>query len=147
MSCCNDALCWKPKSIKKMDFESCYSAAQFAIPQSQNSFVIPNATPLFEFGLNMLATGHVGPTVRNFDVTQPLSLAVFNRVDCNVNWKMAWNSVFYFSDINFLTWITSAPKSRPSDHFLWRDVVNFYRIIEFIPKLPLLLQFWSNKPL
>ena len=30
----------------KMDFESCNSAAQFAIPQSQNTFVIPNATPL-----------------------------------------------------------------------------------------------------
>ena len=76
------ALCLKPKSIKKMDFESCNSAAQFAIPQSQNSFVIPNATPFIEFGLNMLATGHVGPTIRIFDVTQPLSFAVFNRVLC-----------------------------------------------------------------
>ena len=28
----------------------------------------------------MLATGHVGPTIRIFDVTQPLSFAVFNRV-------------------------------------------------------------------
>ena len=64
-----------------MDFESCNSAAQFAIPQSQNSFVIPNATPFIEFGLNMLATGHVGPTIRIFDVTQPLSFAVFNRVE------------------------------------------------------------------
>ena len=63
-----------------MDFESCNSAAQFAIPQSQNSFVIPNATPFIEFGLNMLATGHVGPTIRIFYVTQPLSFAVFNRV-------------------------------------------------------------------
>ena len=58
----------------KMDFESCISAAQFAISQSQNTFIIP------EFGLNMLATGHVGPTIRIFDVTQPLSFAVFNRV-------------------------------------------------------------------
>ena len=64
----------------KMDFESYNSAAQFAIPQSQNSFLIPNATPFIEFGLNMLATGHVGPTIRIFDVTQPLSFAVFNRV-------------------------------------------------------------------
>ena len=63
-----------------MDFESCNPAAQFAIQQSQNSFVIPNATPFIEFGLNMLATGHVGPTIRIFDVTQPLSFAVFNRV-------------------------------------------------------------------
>ena len=63
-----------------MDYESCNSAAQFAIPQSQNSFVIPNATPFIEFGLNMLGTGHVGPAIRIFDVTQPLSFAVFNRV-------------------------------------------------------------------
>ena len=63
-----------------MDFESCNSAAQFAIPQFQNSFVIPNATPLIEFGLNILDTGHVGPTIRIFDVTQPLSFVVFNRV-------------------------------------------------------------------
>ena len=64
-----------------MDFESCNSAAQFAIPQSQNTFVISNATPFIEFGLNMLATGHVWPIIRIFDVTQPLSFAVFNRVD------------------------------------------------------------------
>ena len=70
----------KTKSIKKMDFESCNSTAQFAILQSQNSFVIPNATPFIEFDLNVLATGHVGLTIRIFDVTQPLSFAVFNRV-------------------------------------------------------------------
>ena len=63
-----------------MDFESCNPAAQFAIQQSQNSFVIPNATPFIEFDLNVLATGHVGLTIRIFDVTQPLSFAVFNRV-------------------------------------------------------------------
>ena len=66
--------------MKKMDFESCNPAAQFAIQQSQNSFVIPNATPFIEFDLNVLATGHVGLTIRIFDVTQPLSFAVFNRV-------------------------------------------------------------------
>ena len=63
-----------------MDFESCNSAAQFAIPQSRNTFMIPNATPFIEFGLNMLAAGHVGPANRIFDVTQPLSFAVFNKV-------------------------------------------------------------------
>ena len=63
-----------------MDFESCNPAAQFAIQQSQNSFVIPNATPFIEFDLNVLATGHVGLTIRIVDVTQPLSFAVFNRV-------------------------------------------------------------------
>ena len=59
-----------------MDFESCNSAAQFAIPQSQNSFVIPNANPFIEFGLNMLATVHIGLA----DVIQPLSFVVFKRV-------------------------------------------------------------------
>ena len=65
-----------------MDFESCNSAAQVVFLQSQNSFVIPNATPFVEFGLNMLAghTGHVGPTIRFFDVKQPLNFAVFHRV-------------------------------------------------------------------
>ena len=63
-----------------MDFESCNSAAQFAIPQSQNTFVIPNAPPSIEFGLNMLATRQVEPTINIFDVTQPLNFVVFNRV-------------------------------------------------------------------
>ena len=52
-----------------------------AIPQSQNSFVIPNATPFIESVLNMLAACNVRPTIRIFDVTQPLSFAVFNRLD------------------------------------------------------------------
>ena len=64
-----------------MDFESCNSTAQFVIPQSQNIFAIPNATPFIEFGLNLLATGHVGPTIRIFYVTQPSSFVVFNSVD------------------------------------------------------------------
>ena len=63
-----------------MDFESYNSSAQFLILQSQNTFIIPNATLFIEFGLNMLATGHVGPTIRIFYVTQPLSFAVFNSV-------------------------------------------------------------------
>ena len=63
-----------------MDRENCKSAAQFSIPQSQNTFVIPNATPFIEFYLNMFTTGHVKLAIRIFDVTQPLSFAVFNRV-------------------------------------------------------------------
>ena len=72
----------KNKNIKKMDFERCNSAAQFAIPQSENTLVIPNTTPCIKFGLNMLATGHVGTTTRIFYIAQPLSLAVFDRVLC-----------------------------------------------------------------
>ena len=86
--------------MKKMDFESSNSAAQFAIPQSQNTFVIPNATPFIEFGLNMLATGHVGPTIRIFDVTQPLSFAVFNRV--HVRHSLGELSLCYKFLSNFL---------------------------------------------
>ena len=67
-----------------MDFESCKYAAQFAISQSQNTSVVPNATPFIDFGLNMLATGHVEPTIRISDVTQPLNFAVFNRVQCQL---------------------------------------------------------------
>ena len=70
----------KTESIKKMDFESCKYASQFAIPQSQNTFVIPYATPIIEFGLNMLDTGNVGLTIRILNVTQPLSFAVYNKV-------------------------------------------------------------------
>ena len=65
-----------------MDFESCNSAAQFAIQQSQNTFINPNATPFIEFGLNMLATGHVEPTARISDVMQ-LNFAFIDRVQ----WK------------------------------------------------------------
>ena len=43
-----------------MNFESCKYAAQFAIPQSQNTSVTPDATPFIDFGLNMLATVEVG---------------------------------------------------------------------------------------
>ena len=67
-----------------MDFESCNSAAQFAIPQSQNTFVVTNATLFIDFGLNMLATGHAELTIRISVVTQPLSFAVFNRVFCKL---------------------------------------------------------------
>ena len=77
-----------------MDFESCNPAAQFAIQQSQNTFINPNATPFIEFGLNMLATGHVGPTIRIFDVTQPLSFAVFNRVK---HLSFAFASLWFFA--------------------------------------------------
>ena len=44
-----------------MDFENCKCAAQFPFAQPQNASVvpIPNATPFIDFGLNVLATGHV----------------------------------------------------------------------------------------
>ena len=66
-----------------MDFENCKYAAQFPFPQLQNTSVVPNATPFIDFDLNMLATGHVEPTIRISDVTQPLNFAVFNRVGCS----------------------------------------------------------------
>ena len=44
------ALCKKQKALTKW-------ILKVAIPQFQNTFVIPNAAPFIEFGLNMLATG------------------------------------------------------------------------------------------
>ena len=63
-----------------MDFENGKYAAQFPFAQPQNTFVVPNATPFIDFGLNMLATGHVKPTIKISVVTQPLNFPVFNRV-------------------------------------------------------------------
>ena len=65
-----------------MDFESCNPAAQFAIQQSQNSFVIPNATHFIEFDLNVLATGHVDCKADNPDFCchATFKLFIFNRV-------------------------------------------------------------------
>ena len=64
-----------------MDSENPDSAAQFPFPQPQNTFLVSNATPLIDFSLNMLATGHVGPTIRISVVTQPLNSPFFNRVE------------------------------------------------------------------
>ena len=74
----------KTKSIKKMDFENPKSADQFPFPQPQNTFLVSNATPLIDFSLNMLAKGHIGPTIRIFVDTQPLNFPVFNRVHSSV---------------------------------------------------------------
>ena len=63
-----------------MNFESCKYAAQFAIPQSQNTSVTPDATPFIDFGLNMLAIGRVELTIWISVVTQTLNFPVFNRV-------------------------------------------------------------------
>ena len=63
-----------------MDFENPKSAAEIPFLQPQNTFLVSNATPLIDLSLNMLATGHVGLTIRIFVVTQPLNFPVFNRV-------------------------------------------------------------------
>ena len=68
------------KSIKKMDFENCKYAAPFTFAQTQNTYLVPNAPPFIDFGLNMLATGRVEPTIRISVVTQPLNFLVFNWV-------------------------------------------------------------------
>ena len=65
-----------------MDFENCKYAAQFPFTQPKNTFIVPNATSFIDFGLNMLATGLVGLTIRISVVTQPLNFPVFNRVFC-----------------------------------------------------------------
>ena len=50
------------KSIKKMDFENCKYAVPFTFAQTQNTYLVTNAPPLIDFGLNMLATGCEEPT-------------------------------------------------------------------------------------
>ena len=67
--------------------ENCKSAAQFSIPQSQNPFVIQNATPFIHFGLIMHATGHAKLTITILDVMQPLNFSVFNSVHGPVDVK------------------------------------------------------------
>ena len=62
-----------------MDFENSKYAAQFPFPQLQNTSLVPNATPLIYFSLNMLATGRVESTIRISVVTQPLNFPFFNR--------------------------------------------------------------------
>ena len=67
-----------------MDFEKCKCAAQFPFAQPQNASVvpIPNATPFIDFGLNVLATGHVDCRADNPDFCchATFKLFVFNRV-------------------------------------------------------------------
>ena len=76
----------KTKSIKKMDFENCKYAAQFPFAYTQNTSIDPNATQFIDFGLNMLATGHVEPTIWISVVTQPLKFRVF--IECYVGLLM-----------------------------------------------------------
>ena len=112
-----------------MDFESCNPAAQFAIQQSQNSFVIPNATPFIEFDLNVLATGHVGLTIRIFDVTQPLSFAVFNRVQPHLATSLNQKMSFLHQ--------TGLPVTKPyfllANKCIWgKEYAPFYRMLHSV---------------
>ena len=50
-----------------MDFECWNSAVQFSIPQSQNTIVIPNATPNIKFYLNMLGTVRWADLINSFE--------------------------------------------------------------------------------
>ena len=63
-----------------MDVENSKSTAQFPFQQPQNTSLAPNATPLIDFSLNMLATDCVELTTRISVITQPLNFPVFNRV-------------------------------------------------------------------
>ena len=60
-----------------MDFENCKCAAQFPFTQPQNA-----PPPIIDFGLNVLATGHVDCRADNPDFCCHVTfkLFVFNRV-------------------------------------------------------------------
>ena len=67
-----------------MDFENCKCAAQFPFAQPQNASVvpIPNAAPLIDFGLNVLATGHIELTIQISFVMQPFNFSFL--IGCKV---------------------------------------------------------------
>ena len=71
----------KTKNTKKKDFVNCKNAAQFPFMQPKNTSLVPNTTPFIDFGLNLLATGRIEPTIRISVVMQPLNFSFFNSDD------------------------------------------------------------------
>ena len=67
-----------------MGFENSKNAAQFPCMQPKNTSLVPNTTPFFDFGLNLLATGRVEPTIRISVVMRPLNFSFFNSVQTSV---------------------------------------------------------------
>ena len=65
-----------------MGLVNCNNAAQFPFMQPKNTSLVPNTTPFIDFGLNLLATGRIEPTIRISVVIRPLDFFVFNRVPC-----------------------------------------------------------------
>ena len=65
-----------------MGFENCKYAAEFPFTQPQNTCIVLNATTFIDFGLNVLATGHVDCKADNLDFCchATFTLFVFNRV-------------------------------------------------------------------
>ena len=64
-----------------MGFVNCKNAAQFPFMQPKNTSLGPNKPPLIDFGLNLLATGHVEQTIRISVVMSPVNFLFFNRVE------------------------------------------------------------------
>ena len=62
-----------------MDFEKCKCAAQFSLAQPQNAPVVPiqNTTPFIDFGLIVLATGHIELKIQISVVMQPFGSLIF----------------------------------------------------------------------
>ena len=88
--------------IKRLDFENCKCAAQFPFAQPQNAPVvpIPNTTPFIDFGLNLLATGRIEPTIRISVVIRPLNFSFFNRV---LRAKITKGKVFFIDTVSNLS--------------------------------------------
>ena len=61
----------------KIGFENHKNAAQFPFMQPKNTCLVPNTTPFIDFGLNLLATGHVEPTIRISVVMRHLNFSFF----------------------------------------------------------------------
>ena len=56
-----------------MGLENSKNAAQFPFMQPQNTSLVPNTTPFIDFGLIVLATGHIELTIRISVVMQPFN--------------------------------------------------------------------------
>ena len=96
-----------------MGFENCKDAAHFPFMQPKSTSLVPNTTPFIDFGLNLLDTGRIKPTIRISVVMRPLNFSFFNRV-------LLWN--FYlakkYSYLSLLNLARAAKDQYPSSILL-----------------------------
>ena len=88
-----------------MGFENSKNAAQFPFMQPKNTSLVPNITPFIDFGLTLVATGRVEPTIRISVVIQPLNFSFFNRVPSPkvyAFWEERTSSIYWKDFLNVL---------------------------------------------
>ena len=88
-----------------MGFENSKNAAQFPFMQPKNTSLVPNTTPFIDFGLNLLATGRVEPTIRISVVMPFVTLWIFRFLigcKCKISLYITSETDFFVSSNNFL---------------------------------------------